>query len=119
MAATIETVNKELSNIVGAVPTYNGGADLIPNGTCQSLAVTSATAVSLSAFPAGTVAFRIAVKTASVNMRADGIDPTTTVGEQLDAGFKETWPVEWQPLAEFIALSTTANVFAIPLKLRP
>lgn len=91
-------------------------SDLVPNGANQSLTITNAAVVTIGALPAGTVAFRVAVKTASVNMRTDGTDPTTSVGEQLDAGFKEVWPAAWQASAEFIAVSGNANVFIIPLR---
>lgn len=90
-------------------------SDLVPNGTNQSIPVTNAAVVTIGALPANTVAFRIAVKNASVNMRTDGTDPTTAVGEQLDAGFKEVWPAAWQANAEFIAVSADANIFIIPL----
>lgn len=90
-------------------------SDLVPNGTNQSLTVTNAAVATIGALPPGTIAFRVAVKTASVNMRTDGTDPTTSVGEQLDAGFKEVWPADWQSHAEFIAVSADANIFIIPL----
>jgi hypothetical protein len=97
--------------------TRSGAAALIPNGTCQSLTVTSGAVVKFSEFPPGTQAVRVSVKGASVNIRTDATNPTTTVGEQLDAGVTEVWPIEWIPLTGFIATSSNATVFGIPLKM--
>lgn len=106
----------QLAGIANPISALLSVSDLVPNGTNQSLTVTNGAVVTIGALPAGTIAFRIAVKTASVNLRTDGTDPTTSVGEQLDDGFKEVWPAAWQASAEFIAVSGNANVFIIPLK---